>query len=329
MEGVKVGITGTGSLIGQAIIKSIKNSSLRDKIDITGFDYFQNTIGSYWCNNNYLLPDLLKPGIFQEWKSRIIDIIKKEGIEILFIGVDFELPFFAENRKEIEQNTGCHILVSDKRTIDIADDKYLTYCFLKENGLYYPETFLPGEIESEEIVFPCIIKPRIGARSRDVSIVESMLELKEKIKKVQNPVIQELIGTAQEEYTCGVIFFEDRPKEIIALNRSLKEGNTFKSVFSLSFPKIIYEYLHAVADKLRPHGACNFQLRLDNKGIPKIFEINARHSGTTYMRSIFGFNEVEYIIKYLKKDPVSPFILREGMAVRYYDEFFVQHNHLS
>ncbi len=75
---------------------------------------------------------------------------------------------------------------------------------------------------------------------------------------------------------------------------------------------------------LKPFGACNFQLRLDSKGVPKIFEINSRHSGTTYIRSLFGYKEIEYIINALLFNKEIEFEIQEGTVVRYYDEFFVQ-----
>ncbi|MES2808654.1 MAG: ATP-dependent carboxylate-amine ligase, partial [Bacteroidota bacterium] len=34
-----IGITGTGSLVGQAIIKSIIRSEYKDDYNLTGFDY--------------------------------------------------------------------------------------------------------------------------------------------------------------------------------------------------------------------------------------------------------------------------------------------------
>jgi carbamoyl-phosphate synthase large subunit len=324
MDPYVIGITGTGSLIGQAVIKSIKRSPFAKQVRIIGFDYFENTVGSYWCDQNFVLPDLLKAEAMGEWKSRLIHHIRKESIRILFIGVDFELPVFASLKEEIKAETGCIVLVSSEAVIAIANDKYLTYRFLKENGLYHPLTWLPHEIAKEAIQYPCIVKPRVGARSRDVYVVRSADELDAILKKVPGPIIQELVGTMNEEYTCGVIFFDGKPRKIIALNRSLKEGNTFRSAFSHSFPPIIYDYLKSVAEKLQPFGPCNFQLRLDEKGIPKIFEINARHSGTTFIRSLFGFNEVAYIIEYLKGAAPSDFELREGTVIRYFDEFFIE-----
>ena len=113
-------------------------------------------------------------------------------------------------------------------------------------------------------------------------------------------------------------------KRLIVLKRSLKEGNTFISKYKKDFPKVISSYLEQVCAHLQPFGACNFQLRIDSNGVPKIFEINSRHSGTTYIRSLFGYKEVEYIVSLLLFDIELDFELKEGTVVRFYDEFFVQ-----
>ena len=55
-----VGITGTGSLIGQAIIKSIIRSDYSDNYNLVGFDYFTDTVGSFLCKKNHILPDIYK-----------------------------------------------------------------------------------------------------------------------------------------------------------------------------------------------------------------------------------------------------------------------------
>ena len=143
------------------------------------------------------------------------------------------------------------------------------------------------------------------------------------INDVENPIIQECIGNDVDEFTCGTIYLNNEIKEIIVLRRSLKEGNTFISNYRNDFPEIITTYIKAVTECLKPFGACNFQLRLDKNGLPKIFEINSRHSGTTYIRSLFGFKEIEYILNYLLFHKETKFKLKEGTVVRYFDEFFV------
>lgn len=323
-----IGITGTGSLIGQAVIKSIKKSAFKNE-KLIGMDYFSNTIGSYWVDKNYVLLDILDKNVKEEdWLSNVVNIIKDEGINILFVGVDFELHLFAKYKNYIENSTSCIIVVSDEKTVQIADDKYETYKFLKDNDLYHPKTFLKEEIkvaiENKEISFPLVIKPRNGYRSINVFIVSNEKELNEKLEIVPNPVIQECVGSKDTEYTCGVIVLNNEVKESIVLRRDLKDGNTSNTYFSKDYPKIIKKYIEDVSSKLGQFGVCNFQLRLDSNGIPKIFEINARHSGTTYIRSLYGFNEVEYILEYILNNKEISFKLEEGIVKRYFDEMLVK-----
>ncbi|MFA6189478.1 MAG: ATP-grasp domain-containing protein [Sulfuricurvum sp.] len=324
-----IGITGTGSLVGQAIIKSIKQSSFKNN-KLIGMDYFEDTIGSYWVDKNYLLPDILKEQkLYHTWIATIIDIIKKESIRVLFIGVDFELILFAQYKKLIEETTNCTVMVSSEECIKIADDKYLTYQFLKKNDLFYPKSFTSDEFEeaikAKEILFPTILKPKKGYRSRDVYIVQNQDELFLKAEKIEEPIVQEMIGNSQTEYTCGVIVIKDITKTIV-LRRELKDGNTSAAYYQKDSPEIITQYILDVSKKLDILGVCNFQLRLDDNGIPKIFEINARHSGTTFMRALFGFNEIEFILELLLNNKVIDFDLKEGMVKRYSEEMFIKKN---
>lgn len=316
----KVGITGVGSLIGQGIIKSILNGAYADDYELIGFDYFPNTVGSYWCKKTYLLVDILKEETELEWLNQVIEIILNESIHILFIGVDFELPLFSKYKSRIEAETGCKIIVSNKEVIEIGNDKYKTFQFLKRNNLFYPETFLPEECNFSDLDYPVIVKPRVGARSVGVSKVKQEADMEEILSNTDRPIIQECIGDDSSEYTCGVIAFKGELKASIALKRTLKAGNTHISSYSKDTPEIIKTYLRNITEKLIPFGACNFQLRMDKEGIPKMFEINARNSGTTYMRSLFGFDEVNYILKYVLEGKELTFSLEEGTAIRYFEE---------
>ncbi len=323
MEKHQIGITGTGSLIGQAIIKSILRSDYKEEFNLVGFDYFPDTIGSFWCNKNYILPDLLKPENQEKWLSKIEDVIVEEKLKVLFIGVDFELPIFAKYKEQIEKRTNCIIIVSSESVIEIGNDKYLTYKFLKENGLNFPETFLPEECDFAKLSYPVIIKPRVGARSVGVYKINNEQELISSLKKVNEPIIQELVGDDFSEYTCGIISMNGKLQKSIALKRSLKDGNTFISEFENNCPEAIYDYIKQIAEKLGVFGSCNLQLRLDKTGVPKLFEINPRHSGTTYMRALFGYNEVIFILKYLVDNKEIDFNLREGKVIRHFEETFI------
>ena len=316
-----IGVTGTGSLVGQAIIKCIRKSAWYSDARITGFDYIPNTVGSYWVDDNIILPDITKTEIdYAIAVEAMIGHLNDRKVDILFIGIDFDLPMYAAYKNEIESRTTTKLIVNSEKLIGIADDKYETYLFLKEYGFTYPETCLPDAVPAY-FIFPAILKPRTGASSIGVSIVHSREEMKNAAAQLERPVLQELIGMPEDEYTCGVVCFDGNILDSIVLKRKLKKGDTSVAFHRRDFPPCIYEYVHALAKALQPNGACNFQLRLDNAGTPKLFEINARHSGTTYFRCLFGYNEIEMILDHYY--PVAGYAKPEktyGMAMRYFDE---------
>src|SRR6476661_8335978 len=125
-----IGITGTGSLIGQAIIKCIKASEKYNDAALVGFDYFEKTVGSFWCDKNCLLPDILKSASSEDLVNYVESKIKENGIKFLFLGVDFEMPIFAEHKESIEKRTGCTILVCSSDVVRVANSKYDTFDFL-------------------------------------------------------------------------------------------------------------------------------------------------------------------------------------------------------
>ena len=323
-----IGVTGTGSLVGQAIIKCIKKSEYYKESTLIGFDYVDETVASFWVDTNYKLSDILnKNNSHKQIVSEVINIINTEKIDILFIGIDFDLPMYAEHKKEIESKTSAKVIVSSAEVIEIADSKWETFKFLELNGLNRPITYkVEGEIP-ESINYPAILKPSVGASSKGVSIVNNKLEVIEKAKLLNQPILQELIGDMNSEYTCGVVMLNGELIDMIVLRRTLKNGDTFKAWSRKDYPEQIYSYVEELARILKPHGACNFQLRLDNNGVPKLFEINARHSGTTHFRCLFGFNEVELILnQYYPVEGFQKKPLLEGMAMRYFEETLVEVN---
>ena len=56
-------------------------------------------------------------------------------------------------------------------------------------------------------------------------------ELAEKVPFIKDPIVQELIGNPDVEYTCGVICLDGEIKQTIALRRELKDGNTQTAYF--------------------------------------------------------------------------------------------------
>ena len=83
-------------------------------------------------------------------------------------------------------------------------------------------------------------------------------------------------------------------------------------------------FVQRAAERLQAYGPANFQFRLD-EGIPRIFEINSRFSGTTPLRARSGFNEVEMSVrKVLFDEPVLQPDIEPLVILRHWSETVVR-----
>ncbi|EDZ90851.1 ATP-grasp domain-containing protein [Francisella tularensis] len=286
---INVLVTGAGGGVGQGIIKSLQMISDM-KITIIGADMSSLATGIYAVDKAYLVPSCFADG----YLTRIERIIQSEDISFYFPGTDVELEFCAKNKEYLESKYNISVVVSSEYAIAISDNKYKTSEFLRSNNLYYPVTYMQNEIP-DDLEFPVIVKPAVGCRSIGVSIANSREELFVRINNEKDLVVQELIGSDNDEYTCTIVKCGELLSDVLILKRVLRSGDTYRAEPVKS--DIISNYVTRVASALKINGSCNFQLRLDANGKPKIFEINCRYSGTTPFCSQLGFNPVEFYLK--------------------------------
>ncbi|MDP3278773.1 MAG: ATP-grasp domain-containing protein [Deltaproteobacteria bacterium] len=314
---MKIMVTGAGALLGQGIIRSLLESSL--KPEILAVDPSALAAGLYWTPQRALIPMATDPSYLEQIES----LIQRERPDAIMVGTDVELLLFARERERLEKTYGTHVIVSDSRVVGIADDKYLTFEFFKSHGFDAPDSALPGDEEAliERVGWPLIVKPRVGARSIGVSKVHNRQELAAAIAAVHNPVIQECVATDQEEFTAGVLCFDGRCDASIVMRRDLRDGNTYRA-FVDHYPELNL-MVRRMAESLRPYGPANFQFRLDHGKI-KVFEINGRFSGTTPLRMRAGFNEVEMVLRHvlLGESLVQPTV-QPMTILRYWTEVVV------
>lgn len=318
---MKIIVTGAGAVLGQGIIKSLRSSTL--PLHIVALDPNPLSAGLHWADSSHLIPMATDA----DYENRIESILEIEQPDAVLVGTDVELAIFAKKRAEWEAGYNTHILVSAENVIEIADDKYQTAQFLEKHGLSNPKSVRGEDTQAlrqlvEEIGFPLIVKPRRGARAVGVSKVNSQSELDETMKGRHDLVVQQMAGADDQEYTAGVLYFDDKVQASIVLRRDLRDGNTYRA-YSGDFPD--YEkYVHELAHALKPYGPTNFQFRVDAHGVPRLFEINARFSGTTPMRALFGFNEVELCLrKLIMGEDISPPSIRHGTVIRFLEEQFL------
>ena len=311
---MKILVTGAGALLGQGVIRAIRHSSLN--AHIVAADPSPLAAGLYWADSHHLLPMARD----EAYMDGLVTIIERERPDVVIPGTDVELHIFAGQRSRLESDYDTRVLISSPDVVAIADDKWLTSAFLKDQGLGHVPSCLPGDEDEfvREVGFPLLVKPRVGARSVGVSIIRDAEALRAAIDAQPGIVIQKYVGTDATEFTAGTITFDGVCRASIVMRRDLRDGNTYRA-FALPYSEL-NEAVEAAANALKAYGPANFQFRLDN-GVPRIFEINGRFSGTTGIRHFAGFNEVEMCIRHvLWNEPVAQPVIQPVTVLRHWSE---------
>lgn len=319
-------VTGAGSGVGQGILKALRISSLDLKIFMA--DIMPLNSALFRGDEAVIIPRVESENALET----IVSILKKNQIDVLMIGSEFDLDFFSKNKAVIESLTKTLIIASPHETVRIANDKWLTAEFLKKNDLNYPESYLTSDLNSalaaaKNLGYPNILKTRTGTSSRHVHVVKGEADLKNLFSSVPNPMLQEMIATPKDslecEYTCSV--FKTAQGEILGpftARRTLRGGSSW--VIEVGHFENLYQPLLDIGKALPFMGSLNIQLMLGKNGA-KPFEFNARFSGTTAVRAHYGFNEPAMTIRsYVLGEKITQPVIQTGLALRYLEEVFVE-----
>lgn len=308
--------------------------------------YFKEVIGDegkvHVSNSTELTPaftvadqSVVTPLIYSDdYIPFLISYCKEHKISALISLFDIDLPILSENKK-LFNDIGVEVIVSDKTVIDVCNDKYTTYKFLKQNGFLAPETFLSVDetlmaINNKEINYPLIVKPRWGMGSIGVLIAENEEELvvfyKKSLSHIKNSylkyesnenlnesvIIQEKLKG--QEYGLDVI--NDLDKEykntVVKVKHAMRSGETdcAETVNSLRLKTLG----SSISKKLSHIGNLDVDVFMVNDK-PYILEMNARFGGGYPFSHIAGINLPQAIINWAKGECVPEEILNERFGV--------------
>lgn len=319
---MKVLVTGAGAVLGQGILRCLLDA--RRRPTIVAVDPSPLAAGLYWVERRHLVPLARDPSYLDRFGA----IVAAERPDAVLIGTDVELGVLATHRVELESTYDTRIVVASPEVVAIADDKWRTVEFLRARGFPAPVSCLPGGEEAlvEAVGFPLVVKPRVGARAIGMSVVDGWDALRRAVASLDAPIVQEHVATAEDEYTAGTLTFDGRCEASIVMRRDLRDGNTFRAYVE-AFPALNAE-VRRLADALGAYGPANFQFRVAD-GVVKVFEINARFSGTTGLRRHAGFDEVDLVLRrVIDGEPVVQPRIEPMTILRYMSETIVRRGEL-
>lgn len=306
-------VSAASGIVGYGILKSLKQSS--EKYKLIGTTIYDKSVVSSFSDIFEKAP-LTNDKDYIPW---LIDIINKHNMDMIIPSIEADMIAWNEHRQSFKE-TNAFVLLNNPDLINLCADKWLFYQELKKNNSIYA---IPTSIElnTEELKFPFLLKPRRGYASKGIIIIENeeMLDLYRKDIGIKL-MIQPIIGSEEEEYTTSAFFDNDSNLcSYISLKRKLsKEGYT--EIAETVDVKNIEKALLELAKIFKPVGPTNFQFRTSNDQL-KLLEINPRISSATSIRTAFGYNEsvmsVEYFLNNIK--PSQP-TLKTGYAVRYTED---------
>lgn len=264
---------------------------------------------------------VVSPLIYDDnYISFLLEYCDKNKINAIISLFDIDLPILSKNKKLFEDN-GINVIVSDKNVLNICNDKYSTYKFLKENGFNTPKTYLDVEEAKKYLKYPVILKPRWGMGSIGIYKADNNEELEVFYKKLsreifntylkyessvdieQSILIQEMI--IGQEYGLDIIndLHGNYQNTIVKKKIAMRSGETdcAQTVDNVGLKNIGMN----ISRKIKHIANLDCDAFIDENGDVCILEMNARFGGGYPFSHLAGVNLPKAIVKWLNKEEVS------------------------
>ena len=247
----------------------------------------------------------------------------KNGIQLVISLFDIDLPILSK-LKERFLVLGITIVVADSWVVEMANDKWATYQFLKRHQFNTVLTYksiasFKCDFDHGKVDFPVFIKPRWGMGSIGLYKAENFEELNFYYKSVKKEIEQSylyfeskltpnesVLIQAQlpgKEYGLDIInnLKGEYQTTIVKQKLAMRSGETDSAV--IVEEPILSELGENIAKKLKHPAIIDVDVFFDGK-TPYVLEINARFGGGYPFSHAAGVNLPEAIIKWHLSKPV-------------------------
>jgi carbamoyl-phosphate synthase large subunit len=315
----KILITSAGSGVAQNVMETLQNR--RENLYIVGLDADTMT-PVYNCDKVYLTPYTELPP--SEYYDFFRKIIIEESPDLVIPGRDVDVIILGQLQKEFPERA--HTFIAGPPELSqLMEDKWLSYCFARENSLPFADSIeyqLKDHAEKVEKFiethgFPLIVKPKKGFASKGVSLVLNAEQLN--LKNAGEMIIQEYLGDGDKLYEFydrinrkGLPLFYSLEEVKYSLQCFIDQDGTVKGRFitahrmvngvSAGVTRVKDPKLSAILDqycdvfsKKGWFGPLNIQVQQSHKNNEfKAYELNARYTGATGARYLLGYDEVGF-----------------------------------
>ncbi len=293
---------------------------------------------------HYADHSVISPMIYDEgYIPFLLTYCKEHGIDVLISLFDIDLPVLARH-KEAFATIGTRVIVSDAKFVDICNDKWKTYEFLKEHDFYVPKTYctfadVSDALERGDVSYPIIIKPRFGCGSIALLVAEDKDELLYLKKKVEQqighsylkfesatvPVKEQILYQERldgQEYGADIIndlegVFQNA---IIKKKVAMRAGET--DIAELVNEPVLYQEAKRLGELTGHIANLDCDLFLVD-GLPYVLEMNARFGGGYPFSHIAGCNLPKAICLWSENKYVDQSLLSVQTNIKAFKEIII------
>ena len=331
-----------GAFFMPGFFKCLKANGERN-IKIIGCDISDDPAMNFLVDKYYKVPRYTD----KEYVDSLLEICKKENVDIFFPQISMELPFILERKPHFEQ-IGVKVAISDKETLATANCKYQLYQFMREKGLETPEFFL---VDSSRTLItrigelgypdrPVCIKMTENSGSRGVRIIrpnlsqsESFMHEKPSSINVSLEEMCEILDGCNPmptimamEYFPGIEYTVDLLAEhgitlYIAGRRNTTSSMSIAQTSVVDKIESAYKLCKDIVRELKLDGNIGFDFMLDENGKPWLTDLNPRVTATIVIYAGAGLNLPYLRIKQLLGETLPDIDIKYGTKLmrKYWD----------
>jgi len=119
-------VTASGAPGTAALLRALRANGERD-VKLVGVDMSERSIGRHLCDAFHLVPAGSDPG----FADAVLDVVEREGVDVVLPQSSFDLPGLAEARGRFP----IPVLASSPETVRRSNDKAETYSLLQRIGV--------------------------------------------------------------------------------------------------------------------------------------------------------------------------------------------------
>lgn len=258
------------------LLKNFRQSlSVGSRIIATDMSPYAPAI--YMADAHYIVPEIFD----KNYLPTILDICRKESINVITTLIDPEIEMLAKNR-ELFSEIGVEVLAPYYDTALLCFDKYKLYKHLKKYGINTPTTYgsyneVNNALKEQKIFFPVFVKPRKGSGSVGARRIDDIETLKAACTADPSLIIQEYMNCTDMDADVYIDTITHQPVSIFSKRKiETKIGGASKTI-SFKDEKLV-DFLCKVLEGLKFNGPIDIDLFYKN-GEYFLSEINPRFGG--------------------------------------------------